>query len=53
VAHVVALRGTPWFEHLVVDPAYYDTWAQRIAGGDWLGDRAFYKVAAPDPVGDD
>jgi 4-amino-4-deoxy-L-arabinose transferase-like glycosyltransferase len=42
VGHVLALRDTPWFEHLVVDPGYYDLWAQRIAAGDWLGDRAFY-----------
>ena len=42
MAHVLALRDTPWFEHLVVDPEYYDRWAQRIAAGDWLGDRAFY-----------
>lgn len=42
VAHVLALRGTPWFDHLIVDPEYYDAWAQRIAAGDWLGERAFY-----------
>jgi hypothetical protein len=42
LAHVLALRDTPWFEHLVVDPEFYDRWAQRIAAGDWLGDRAFY-----------
>ena len=39
---MLALRGSPWFDHLVVDPEYYDAWAQRIAAGDWLGDRAFY-----------
>jgi 4-amino-4-deoxy-L-arabinose transferase-like glycosyltransferase len=42
LAHVLALRDTPWFDHLVVDPDYYDRWAQRIAAGDWLGERAFY-----------
>src|SRR5262245_60041509 len=42
VAHVLALRGTPWFDHLVVDPEYYDAWAQRIAAGEWMGDRVFY-----------
>jgi len=42
VAHVLALRDSPFFTHLVVDPEYYDAWAQRIAAGDWLGDRAFY-----------
>ena len=39
---MLALRDTAWFEHLVVDPAYYDRWAQRIAAGDWLDERAFY-----------
>ena len=33
---------SPWFDHLVVDPEYYDAWARQIAAGDWLGDRAFY-----------
>ncbi len=42
VAHVLALRSTPWFLHLVVDPEFYDAWAQRIAAGDWLGERPFY-----------
>jgi len=43
-AHVLSLRATPWFDHLVVDPEYYDEWARRIAAGDWLGDRPFYKT---------
>jgi 4-amino-4-deoxy-L-arabinose transferase-like glycosyltransferase len=42
VAHVLALRSTPWFEHLVVDAGFYDAWAVRIAAGEWLGTRAFY-----------
>lgn len=41
IAHVLALRDTPWFDHLVVDPEFYDAWARRIAAGDWLGDRIF------------
>lgn len=36
------LGATPWFDHLVVDPEYYDAWARRIAAGDWLGTGAFY-----------
>lgn len=42
LAYVAELRATPWFEQLVVDPEYYDQWAQRIAAGDWLGSGAFY-----------
>lgn len=42
LAYVAELRATPWFDRLVVDPEYYDAWAQRIAAGDWLGTGAFY-----------
>jgi 4-amino-4-deoxy-L-arabinose transferase-like glycosyltransferase len=42
VAHVLALRDSPFFTYLVVDPEYYDAWARQIAAGAWLGDRAFY-----------
>jgi 4-amino-4-deoxy-L-arabinose transferase-like glycosyltransferase len=42
VAHVLALRATPWFDHLVIDPQYYDAWARQLAGGEWLGTRPFY-----------
>jgi tetratricopeptide (TPR) repeat protein len=41
-AYIAELRATPWFDRLVVDPEYYDSWAQRIAAGDWLGSGAFY-----------
>jgi 4-amino-4-deoxy-L-arabinose transferase-like glycosyltransferase len=42
VAHVLALRGSLWFDHLVIDPEHYDAWARRIAAGDWMGERVFY-----------
>jgi len=43
LAYLLELRATPWFDQLVVDPEYYDQWAQRIAAGDWLGGpHAFY-----------
>ncbi len=43
LGYVAELRATPWFTQLVVDPEYYDAWAQRIAAGDWLGSGgAFY-----------
>jgi len=42
VAYVLTLRATPWFDHLVVDPEYYDAWAAQIAAGDWMGTRPFY-----------
>jgi len=43
VAHVLALRSTLWFNHLNLDCRAYDEWAQRIAGGDWLGTKIFYQ----------
>jgi tetratricopeptide (TPR) repeat protein len=43
LAHVVALSHTPFFDHLNLDCLVYDEWAQRIAGGDWMGDRIFYQ----------
>jgi len=33
---------TPFAKHLFLDSEYYDQWATRIAGGDWLGDRPFF-----------
>ncbi len=42
VTHVLLLRDTPWFDHLVIDPQYYDAWARQLAAGEWLGTRAFY-----------
>jgi Tfp pilus assembly protein PilF/4-amino-4-deoxy-L-arabinose transferase-like glycosyltransferase len=43
LAYLLELRRTPFFDHLILDLASYDTWAQKIAGGDWLGSRVFYQ----------
>lgn len=42
LAHIDALRATPWFANLTVDPAHYDAWARRLAAGEWLGSGVFY-----------
>jgi len=43
VGHVLALLPLPLFDHLMIDSELYDTWAQRIAAGEWLGgDGAFF-----------
>ncbi len=42
VAHLIALYGSPFFKSLVLDAGYYDAWAQRIAGGEWIGHSAFW-----------
>ncbi len=43
VAHVLANRDNPFFHYLPVDSAAYDRWAQRIAGGEWIGNSVFYQ----------
>jgi len=35
-------RDDVLFEGLILDSAVYDSWAQRIASGEWLGRQAFY-----------
>lgn len=42
VAHVLALRGTPFFTTLQLDHQAYDEWARRIARGVTLRDRPFF-----------
>ena len=40
---LVHLLPSPYFDNLMIDSASYDRWAQRIAGGDFWGDRVFYQ----------
>src|ERR1051325_11977011 len=42
--HVWQLRASPFFSVLMGDSRGYDEWAQRIAGGDWLGHEVFYQA---------
>ena len=42
VAHILAIQKLP-LDILVIDSAVYDLWAERIAGGDWLGTGVFYQ----------
>jgi tetratricopeptide (TPR) repeat protein len=42
--HLHAMRGSLLFEALSGDGAQYDRWAQRIAGGDWIGSEVFYQT---------
>jgi tetratricopeptide (TPR) repeat protein len=37
------IQRIPLFYNLPGDPRAYDEWAQRIAGGDWLGTGVFYQ----------
>ena len=38
------MRGTPYFTVLMGDARGYDQWAQRLAGGDWVGTDVFYQA---------
>ncbi len=44
LTHILLLRGTELDDVLLGDALAYDAWAQRIAAGDWLGDRVFYQA---------
>jgi tetratricopeptide (TPR) repeat protein len=42
--HVWQLKSTPFFDTLLGDANGYDQWAQRLAGGDWIGSEVFYQA---------
>ncbi len=42
--HLWHMRGTPYFSTLMGDARGYDQWAQRLAGGDWIGTDVFYQA---------
>jgi len=43
LAHLAALSDTPLLAVLIGDGRQYDRWAQRLAGGDWIGTGVFYQ----------
>jgi tetratricopeptide (TPR) repeat protein len=43
-AHIWQIRSSPFFDTLLGDARGYDSWAQQIAGGDWLGQGVFYQA---------
>jgi tetratricopeptide (TPR) repeat protein len=44
MVHIWQIRETPLFSVLLGDARVYDEWAQRIAGGDWIGREVFYQA---------
>jgi 4-amino-4-deoxy-L-arabinose transferase-like glycosyltransferase len=42
--HIWQIREAPFFSVLMGDAQAYDAWAQRLAGGDWLGHEIFYQA---------
>lgn len=41
--YLYEIHDNPFFRHLTLDETAYDEWAQRIAGGEWLGKEIFYQ----------
>lgn len=44
LVHVWQIRTAPFFSVLMGDSHGYDEWAQRIAGGEWVGHEVFYQA---------
>ena len=44
IFHIWQMRSSPFFAVLMGDARGYDEWAQRIAGGDWIGNDVFYQA---------
>src|SRR5437667_11926305 len=44
IVHIWQMRNAPFFTLLVGDARSYDEWAQRIAGGEWIGRDVFYQA---------
>ena len=44
IIHIWQMRSSPFFSVLIGDARGYDQWAQRIAGGDWVGRDVFYQA---------
>src|SRR5687767_4409240 len=44
ILHVWQIRPSPFCDVLMGDANGYDLWAQRLAGGDWIGSDVFYQA---------
>jgi tetratricopeptide (TPR) repeat protein len=44
LVHLWQIRRAPFFTVLLGDSRAYDEWAQRLAGGDWIGHDVFYQA---------
>ena len=42
--HLLEARSVPIFDAVFMDGLSYSSWADRIAAGDWIGDRIFYQA---------
>lgn len=44
IIYLFELRHTPFFSVVIGDGQQYDSWAQQIAGGQWIGSEVFYQT---------
>src|SRR5437764_1002794 len=44
LAHLWAMRRSPFFDTLLGDAHSYDAWGRQIAGGDLIGRDVFYQA---------
>ncbi len=44
LAYLHGLQANPTFNQPLMDAAYHDQWARRIAAGDWLGREVFFRA---------
>jgi 4-amino-4-deoxy-L-arabinose transferase-like glycosyltransferase len=42
--HLLEARSVPIFDAVFMDGRSYSAWADRIAAGDWIGDKVFYQA---------
>ena len=42
--HLAQIADAPFFTIVMGDSKSYDTWAQQIAAGDWIGTEVFYQA---------
>ncbi len=42
--YLCQMQTSPCFNVPLMDAAYHDEWARRIAGGDWIGDEVFFRA---------
>lgn len=44
VIYLLQVKSNPHFFSPTMDPLYHDIWAQNIAGGNWVGDKVFFRA---------
>jgi len=42
--YLLQVKSNPHFFSPTMDPLYHDIWAQNIAGGNWIGEKVFFRA---------